>query len=131
MKDFRNLKVWEKSHQLSLLIYKATEGFPKHEVYGLTNQMRQTSNSIGAIIAEGSGRNSDAAWKKSLAAAMASTSELENFLLLARDLGYFGENVSLSLETELQELRKMLNAFRHKLKPDNSGPRGKSRQSHR
>ena len=80
MKDFRNLKVWEKSHQLALAVYKATSTFPRHELYGLT--------SIPANIAQGCGRSGDAELARFLQIAMGSASELEYHLLLARDLGF-------------------------------------------
>ena len=56
MKDFRNLKVWEKAHQLTLAIYKNTKSFPKEELFGLTSQIRRASVSIPSNIAEGCGR---------------------------------------------------------------------------
>jgi hypothetical protein len=59
MKDFRQLKVWEKSHQLALAIYKATKEFPKEELYGLTSQIRRSSMSVPTNIAEGCGRFTD------------------------------------------------------------------------
>jgi hypothetical protein len=59
MKDFRQLKVWEKAHQVALAIYKATKEFPKEELYGLTSQIRRASMSIPTNISEGCGRNID------------------------------------------------------------------------
>ncbi len=56
MKDFRNLKVWEKAHGLTLAVYKASGRFPRQELFGLTSQMRRCSASIGANIAEGCGK---------------------------------------------------------------------------
>jgi len=60
MQDFRNLKVWQKSHSLALKLYKVTESFPATEVYGLTSQIRRACVSIPANVAEGCGRRSDA-----------------------------------------------------------------------
>jgi four helix bundle protein len=60
MQDFKNLKVWQKSHELTLEIYKVTASFPKEELFGLTSQIRRASSSISANIAEGCGRQSDA-----------------------------------------------------------------------
>jgi four helix bundle protein len=57
MKDFKKLKVWEKSHHLALKVYGVTAKFPKEELYGLTSQMRRSSISIPTNIAEGCGRN--------------------------------------------------------------------------
>jgi four helix bundle protein len=60
MKDFKQIKVWQKAHHLTLEIYKATQAFPKEELYGLTSQIRRASYSVPANIAEGCGRNGDA-----------------------------------------------------------------------
>jgi four helix bundle protein len=116
MKDFRTLKVWEKAHALTLAIYKATEGFPKQELYALTSQIQRASVSIPANIAEGCGKDSDAELKRYFLIAMGSASELEYMLLLARDLGYLPEDAFLAMTTDLVEIRKMLNAFIQKLK---------------
>lgn len=116
MKDFRSLKVWQKSHQLSLSVYKATRDFPKDELYGLTNQIRRASASIGANIAEGCGKDSDAELRRYLLIAMGSSSEQENYLLLARDLEHLENTEYEVLQKELVELRKMMNAFIQKLK---------------
>jgi four helix bundle protein len=116
MKDFRTLKVWEKSHALTLAIYKATEGFPRQEQYGLTSQIQRAAVSIPANIAEGCGKDSDAELKRYFLIAMGSSSELEYFLLLGRDLGYLREDAFQTMTTDLVELRKMLNAFIQKLK---------------
>jgi four helix bundle protein len=116
MKDFRSLKVWERSHALTLAIYKVTEGFPKQELYSLTNQIQRAAVSIPANIAEGCGKDSDAELKRYFLIAMGSASELEYLLMLAHDLGYLQEKIYQSMQTELVETRKMLNAFIQKLK---------------
>jgi four helix bundle protein len=85
-RDFRELKVWEKAHHLTLEVYKATTRFPREELYGLTSQIRRSSASIAANIAEGCGRGSAAELGRYLQMAMGSASELEYHLLLARDL---------------------------------------------
>jgi S23 ribosomal protein. len=77
MKDFRSLKVWEKSHELTLKIYKATDGFPKHELYGVTSQIRRAAVSVPTNIAEGSGKDSDGELKRVFLIAMGSASELD------------------------------------------------------
>ena len=56
MKDFKDLRVWAKAHELTMLVYKLTRAFPRDEVYGLTSQVRRSAASIGANIAEGCGR---------------------------------------------------------------------------
>jgi four helix bundle protein len=70
MKDFHSLKVWEKAHALTLMIYKSTEEFPKKELYSLTNQIQRAAVSIPANIAEGCGKDSDAELKRYFSIAM-------------------------------------------------------------
>lgn len=111
MKDFRQLKVWEKSHQLTLAIYEATKGFPKEELYGLTSQIRRASMSIPTNIAEGCGRNTDADFARFLQMAMGSASEMEYQLILARDLGFLPQDSYEKLHNEVEEVKRMLTSF--------------------
>src|SRR6266496_1634192 len=89
MRNFRELKVWEKAHHVALAAYRETAAFPKPELYGLTSQIRRAAASIAANIAEGAGKNSNADFARFLQIALGSASELEYHLLLAKDLGYF------------------------------------------
>ena len=116
MKDFRSLKVWEKAHALTLMIYKSTESFPKQEMYALTSQIQRASVSIPANIAEGCGKDSDAELKRYCLIAMGSSSELEYLLLFAGDLGYLPQEKFQSMSSDLVEIRKMLNALIQRLK---------------
>jgi four helix bundle protein len=59
LKDFKELKVWQKAYALSLAVYEASRRFPREEIYGLTSQLRRCAVSVGANIAEGCGRRSD------------------------------------------------------------------------
>ncbi|MFB3915145.1 MAG: four helix bundle protein [Terriglobales bacterium] len=88
MRNFRDLKVWEKSHRVTLAVYRQTAAFPKSELYGLTSQIRRSAASIAANIAEGAGKNSNPDFGRYLQIALSSASELEYHLLLANDLGY-------------------------------------------
>lgn len=116
MKDFRTLKVWEKSHAIVLAIYKATQSFPKSEVYGITSQIQRAAVSVPTNIAEGCGKDSDAELGRFFKIAMGSSSELEYLLLLSHDLGYLADEPFNRLHADLVEVRKMLNAFIQKLK---------------
>ena len=116
MKDFRNLKVWEKSHQLALAVYKATSTFPRHELYGLTSQIRRACASIPANIAEGCGRSGDAELARFLQIAMGSASELEYHLLLARDLEFVSTSDYEHLTKEVVDVKRMLTRLLQKLK---------------
>jgi four helix bundle protein len=118
MKDFRQLKVWEKSHQLALAIYKATKEFPKEELYGLTSQVRRASMSIPTNIAEGCGRNTDADFARFLQIAMGSASETEYQLLLSLDLGFLNKEQYDKLNLDVTEVKRMLASLLKTLRAD-------------
>jgi four helix bundle protein len=86
VKNFRELKVWQQAHQLTLSVYRVTVTFPREELYGLTSQLRRSCSSIAANLAEGCGRSGDAEFARYCSIAMGSASETEYHLLLARDL---------------------------------------------
>ncbi|MBK7633381.1 MAG: four helix bundle protein [Saprospiraceae bacterium] len=111
MVDYKKLQIWERSHAIVLEIYKLSKEFPKEELYGLTSQLRRSSVSISSNIAEGCGRNSDAELAGFLVIAMGSAAEAEYQLLLAKDLGYMDDVIYKKLDDELNQIRKMLNAF--------------------
>ena len=107
MKDFRTLKVWEKSHQFTLKIYSLSRNFPKDELFGLISQIRRASSSIAINIAEGCGRGSDADFARFLQISMGSASETE-YLILCADLEYVPNDSKETLLLEVQELKMML-----------------------
>lgn len=116
MRDFKELKVWEKSHLLTLAVYKATATFPREELYGLISQIRRSCASIPANIAEGCGRSGESELARFFHIAMGSASELEYHLLLARDLGFLKSQDYEPLATEVTEVKRMLASFIQKLK---------------
>jgi four helix bundle protein len=118
MKDFRDLKVWEKSHGLTLEVYRATAGFPRPELYGLTSQIRRCSASIGANIAEGCGKRGNNEFQRYLQIASGSASELDYHLLLSRDLGFLPDSDYRELAGRLTEVRKMLTSLLQKVDAD-------------
>jgi four helix bundle protein len=109
------LTVWEKSHQLTLDVYRATRPFPQEELYGLTSQLRRSVASISANIAEGCGRGGDAELRRFLQIAMGSASETEYHLLLARDLHYLEEALYQRLNDQTCEVKRMLASLIGKL----------------
>ena len=111
VRDFKDLKVWERSHRLVLDVYGATGAFPHEETYGLTAQLRRCSASIPANIAEGCGRSGDAELCRFMLIAMGSASELEYHLLLARDLGYLRAQDYRELSQGAGEVKRMLSTF--------------------
>jgi four helix bundle protein len=118
LKDFKELKVWAKAHQLTLSIYRVTKTFPKEELYGLTSQMRRSCASIPANIAEGCGRRGEAELARFFQIAMGSASELEYHLLLAYDLTLINANDYKPLEANVTEIKRMLTSFIQKLRAD-------------
>lgn len=115
MRDFRELKVWQKAHQLTLAVYKATRNFPREELYGLTSQIRRSCESIPANISEGCGRSGGAEFARFLNIALGSASELEYHLLLSHDLGLLDEKTYEPRATGVVELKRMLTGFVRKL----------------
>lgn len=115
MQDYRNLDVWEKSHALTLAVYRHTKRFPKNERYGLSSQMRRCSFSIPSNIAEGCGRNSSAQLYHFLEIAAGSASELDYQLLLARDLEYITPDAHHRLSEKLGSIRRMLTVLMKKV----------------
>jgi four helix bundle protein len=108
MKDFRDLKVWEKAHALALACYAMTAAFPKQEVFGLVTQIRRAGSSIPANIAEGCGRRGNGELHRFLNIAMGSASELEYHLLLSRDLSFLAVADHATLEAQVTEVKRML-----------------------
>ena len=108
LQDFRNLKVWEKSHRLTMAIYSITGTFPRQEMYGLTGQLRRAAASVPANIAEGCGRDTNAELARFLQIAMGSASELEYHLLLAHDLAYIDDKNYTSVNAQVVQVKKML-----------------------
>lgn len=118
MRNFRELQIWQKSHQFTLKTYRFTKNYPKEELFGLTSQMRRSSSSIPTNIAEGCGRNTNPDFKRFLVIASGSSAELEYQLILSKDLDYISELTFNELEKELIEIRKMVYSFIKKI-PDN------------
>jgi four helix bundle protein len=116
MRNYKDLQVWDKAHGLTLSVYRATRDFPTEERFGLTSQMRRSSSSIGANLAEGCGRRSDGEMARFVQIAMGSGAELSYHILLARDLGYLREDEYACLDSELGMLMRMLSAFSQKLR---------------
>ena len=111
MQDFRKLQIWQKSHKLTLDIYKLTKTFPKEELYGLTSQLRRAGSSIPTNIAEGCARGSDKDFARFIQIAMDSANETEYLILLSTELGYMPNDKSKDISKDLQSLKKMLTSL--------------------
>ena len=109
MGDYRELKVWQKAHQLTLAVYRATGGFPRGELYGLTSQVRRAASSVPANIAEGFSTRGRSDKARFMNTAQGSLEELRYYFILARDLGYLRGKAA---ETpDVDEVARLLGAY--------------------
>ena len=118
MRDYKKLQVWDRSHQLTLEIYKELKNFPKEELFALTSQMKRSSSSIPTNIAEGAGRFTNKDFARFLTIAYGSANELEYQIILSSDLGFLEHSKGEILIEKVQEIRKMLHALINKLNSD-------------
>ena len=115
MQRFTDLKVWQRSHQLTLEIYRVTSSFPSAERFGLISQLRRAAASVPTNIAEGSKRQSNQEYARFLNIAEASLVETEYLLMLSRDLGFLAQDSSEVMLQEVTEIAKMLSGLRRKV----------------
>jgi four helix bundle protein len=113
--SYKDLRVWKQVRELANAVYRATESFPKHEFFGITNQMRRAAVSVPSNIAEGKGHRSDREFERFLLHARGSLLELETQIILSGDLG-FGRKEDLSDLVERTEavdrsLNALINSF--------------------
>lgn len=119
MKDFKNIEIWKRSHKLTVEIYRATQHFPKEEIFGLTSQIRRAVSSIPTNIAEGCGRRTNAELANFLNIASGSASEVEYEILLAKEVGYITAEQCDVWTQGITEIRSMLAAYMRTLTSSN------------
>ena len=108
LKNYKELKVWQKSYQLCLEVYKITKKFPKDETYGLISQIRRAAVSVPSNIAEGYGRKTTGEYIHALYIAYGSICELETQILISRDLDYIEPEAFNVLQREIGDVERML-----------------------
>ena len=111
VQSFKDLIIWQKSHQLTLKIYKLTKQFPDAEKFGITSQIRRAAYSIPSNIVEGHSWNSNKEFKYFLSIAKGSLSELEYFLILNKDLEYIAVDEFKEFDAKVVEISKILYSF--------------------
>jgi four helix bundle protein len=109
--NFTDLEVWRRGHKLVIEIYKITREFPKSELFGLTDQMRRCSVSITSNIAEGFSRYSHKEKLQFFRISAGSITELQNQLIIARDVGLIKDFVFQSLYEQTIVVLKILNGL--------------------
>jgi len=111
IKSFQDIIAWQKSHQLVLMVYRLTEKYPKHEIFGLTSQSRRCGVSIPSNIAEGFKRKGKNDSLHFYNVAQASLEELRYQILLARDLHYITETEYEKFVEAAEEASKVINGW--------------------
>ena len=122
LKNYKELKVWQKSYKLCLDVYKRTGSFPKEEIYGLVSQIRRSAVSVPSNIAEGYGRKTTADYTRFLYIAYGSLCELETQIMLSNDLGFLEPGNLENLIADLSEVERMLKALIRSLENKHSTP---------
>lgn len=115
MGRFKDLKVWQKSMDLVVEVYRASTSFPSEECYGLTAQMRRSAVSVPSNIAEGNGRRGRREYLRFLSVASGSLAELETQILLSQRLSYLNDQICSDLMTRTDEIGRMLVGLRDSL----------------
>ena len=114
--SFRDLLVWQKAMQLTVAIYRLTQGFPREEIYGLTSQIRRAAVSVPSNIAEGQGRLNSAEFRQFLGIARGSVCEVQTQLEIARALQFGTPELLNDAESLSHEVGKMIYSFLESLK---------------
>ena len=115
MNNFKELKVWQKAIELSVLVYKATKSFPPDERFGLISQLNRCSSSISSNIAEGAGRNNPKEFRHFLGIAQGSCYEMESQLILSSKIGFLSNEKLTEFETIINEVNRMLHGLKKSL----------------
>ena len=116
IKSFIDLNTWKEGHKLVLEIYKITKTFPKDEQFGLTNQLRRAAVSFTSNIAEGFSRNSYKEKLQFYSMALGSLTEIQNQLLVAKDIGYITREEFDKIAKQTITINKITNGLIKKSK---------------
>ena len=115
IKRYRDLDIWKKGIELIKDVYKVTEKFPKHEVYGLVSQMRRSAISIPSNVAEGFRRYHNKEYKQFLYVTLGSCAELETQITIAKELDYVKQEIEAVLLEKLDHICRMISNLLKKL----------------
>ena len=111
IKQFTDLNAWKEGHGFVLLVYRETKLFPKEEIFGITNQMRRSAVSITSNIAEGFSRNTYKDKIQFYSISLGSVTELQNQLMIAKDVGYISQESYDELIDKSICVHKLLNGL--------------------
>ncbi len=116
MHNFKELKIWNKSIDITVDMYKETSSFPSEEKFNLISQMRRSAVSIPSNIAEGAGRNSDKEFNQFLGIAKGSSFELQTQMIISNRLKFISDDKFEVMNNSIEEVQKMITGFQSKLK---------------
>ncbi len=116
IKNFKQLKIWQKGIGIVKDIYQLTKRFPKYELYGLTSQMRRAAISIPSNVAEGFKRRHNKEYTQFLHITSGSAAELETQLIISKELGFIGEDKLEANLEKLDHISRMISSLLNKLK---------------
>lgn len=108
VQDHRDLRVWRRSYELGLAVYRATQSFPDHEKFGLSSQLRRAALSPASNIAEGRARQSSREFIRFLSITAGSLAELDTQIRFASDLGYLTPGAAGRLLLDIDECRRLV-----------------------
>ncbi len=108
IRNFKDLKIWQRGMELAREIYEITEKFPSKETYGLVSQMRRSAISVPSNIAEGFMRRHNKEYKQFLYIALGSLAELETQLILSEQLKFINKKLFNDIQSSIQEINKMI-----------------------
>jgi four helix bundle protein len=115
MRNFKELRIWQKGIEIAVKTYKLTETFPKEDKFGICQQMTNAGTSIPSNIAEGSNRRSEKDYARFIEIALGSNFELETQLIIAEQLKKGNQALLQELKIELSDHQRMLTGFQQKL----------------
>ncbi|MDD3927057.1 MAG: four helix bundle protein [bacterium] len=118
MRDHTKLRAFDLADDVAVLVYKATRGFPKEEIYGLTSQIRRAAVSVPSNIVEGCARESQVEYFRFLEIAFGSIRELHYQFDLAKRLGYMDNLDTSECDTKIVATEKVLNALIQSMRKD-------------
>ncbi|ACM93115.1 S23 ribosomal [Nautilia profundicola AmH] len=111
MRNWKDLKIWQNSHQLVLEIYRILNNFPKTEEYGIISQLKRAVVSVPINIVEGHSRNSNKDFLRFVYISRGSLEEVKYLMLLSKELGYIKHQEYANIENKLSEISYMINSF--------------------
>ena len=111
IKSYRELQVWQRAHELVLLVFRMTEKFPKGDQFGIVSQVRRSSSAVAANVAEGFGRGTTREFLRSLQIARGELEETRYFMFLSKDLGRITTNEFTEVDQLCDSVGRLINAL--------------------